>query len=269
MESDRLAPEEFIILIFLGLANIFFSLIFRPETLSSSLFALIVGTSMIYLLLIIFERDKYSKMRHDHALICTNLISYVQSKVLQLSLKPEVSTIENEIKTTIKKKTITRGSQSSAYWVFCVFTFLFAGFSYAFLYASLQQTRSVETSPLNSTYTKKTIEINIALLDWPSAQLKGQILAEIINQHTDYNASLIPSSNELAFQEMDEDNGMIDIHPDLWVENNHTLIRRYVKAFGTVALGKQLTFALRDFVILIMSKIKRPSFQYPTFLHKR
>lgn len=240
MESDRLPPEEFVILIFLGAANIFFSLIFRPETLSSSLFALIVSTSMIYLLLIIIERDKYSLIRHDHALISTNLMTYVQGCQKAEHLE-EMAVAEKEITIAIKEKSTTRETRARSYWIFSVFAFLFVGFAYAFFVASLQQDRSIENSPLTSTYTytEREANVSIALLDWPSAQIKGYILAEIINEHTKLSATMIALSNTLAFKEMDDNNGAVDIHPELWIENNGDSIRRYVDAFGTVTIGNK------------------------------
>lgn len=239
MESDRLPPEEFVILILLGSANIFFSLIFRPETLSSSLFALIVSTSIIYLLLIIFERDKYSNIKKDHALLCSNLLDYVSKRVENINSCNEIINVENEIKTVLSERSTTRETRSRSYWIFGVFVFLIVGFGYAFLYASLNNDRSIETSPLKSTYTTKKASINIALLDWPSAQIKGYILAGIIDQHTGLNASTISLSNDQVFEEMGRDKGLVDIHPDLWVENSRSLIRRYVTAFNAVTLSKK------------------------------
>jgi ABC-type proline/glycine betaine transport system substrate-binding protein/drug/metabolite transporter (DMT)-like permease len=242
MESDRIPPEEFVILFFLGAANIFFSLVFRAETLSSSLFSLIVSTSMIYLLLIIFERDKYTKIRHDHGLICTNLMTYIQSKITRFESIDEISIIEQEIKYVIKEKSTIRETRVRSYWVFSVFAFLFTGFGYAFLFESLSTQRSIEKSPLTSTHNANKEEINIALLDWPGAQIKGHILAGIINQNTEFRASMVSISSSQAFKQMDEVNGIVDIHPDIWVENNQDLIRRYVKAFDTVSMGKQFVF---------------------------
>lgn len=242
MESDRIPAEEFVILILLGAANIFFSLAFRPETLSASLFALIVGTSMIYLLLIIFERDKYTKIRQDHALLCTNLLEYMNKKIDPSESHDDVTEIENEINLAIKERSTIRETRARSYWIFSIFAFLIGGFGYAFLYTSLQPERSVETSPLTSSYTEQEREVNIALLDWPSAQIKGYILAGIINQHTELKGITIPISNEQAFEEMDNETGLIDIHPDLWVENNKAMVRRYVTAFGTVKLGDQVVF---------------------------
>ncbi|GAA5217156.1 hypothetical protein GCM10025776_20600 [Corallincola platygyrae] len=241
MESDRIAPEEFIILTLLGATNVFFSLIFRPDTLSAGLFALIVGTSMIYLILIIAERDRYAQIRHDHALVCTNLIDYINNRVESALPSSEIQATEQEITQAIQHKATKLNTLGRAYWIFGVFTFLFAGFGYAFLYESLQQHRALETSPLTSTRSVNDTQINIALLDWPTAQIKSHILAGIINQHTELTASVVSVSSEQAFQAMGDEQGIVDIHPDLWVENNPGLIRRYVKAFGTVSLGKQVT----------------------------
>ncbi|MCG9731827.1 hypothetical protein L1D44_18730 [Shewanella sp. Isolate13] len=240
MESDRIPPEEFVILILLGATNVFFSLVFRPETLSAALFALIVGASVIYLLLIIFERDRYAQIRHDHALVCDNLMSYLKARPAESLQDAECDPTAEQIDVAIKTKSIGVHTRGRAYWVFSIFALLFAGFGYGFLYESLQEQRSFESSPLLSTRTAHETEINIALLDWPSAQIKGHILAAIINQHTELNASMLSLSNEQVFREMDDDEGSVDIHPDLWIENNPELIRRYVKAFGSVTLGEQL-----------------------------
>jgi ABC-type proline/glycine betaine transport system substrate-binding protein len=240
MESDRIPSEEFVILILLGATNVFFSLIFRPDTLAAGLFALIVGAAMIYLLLIIFERDKYAQIRHDHAMVCKNLVNYVGKQDPVAFEKCEEGSIEQEINEAIKAKSGNIQTRGRTYWIFSVFAFLFLGFGYGFLYESLQEQRSLETSPLASTRNIKETKINIALFDWPTGQIKGHILAGIINQHTELNASLVSISSEQAFSAMDDDNGIVDIHPDLWVENVPDMIRRYVTAFGSVTLGRQL-----------------------------
>ncbi|TCI05175.1 hypothetical protein EZV61_04215 [Corallincola luteus] len=239
MESDRIPPEEFVILILLGATNVFFSLVFRPDTLSAGLFALIVGASMIYLLLIIFERDRYAQIRHDHAMVCTNLVTYVEQQLPDKEEATTEQTVKQEIHQAITLKSSNIETRGRAYWIFSVFAFLFFGFGYGFLYESLQEQRSLETSPLTSTRSIQETEVNIALLDWPAAQIKSHILAGIINHHTELNASVISVSSEQAFRAMDDEDGIIDIHPDLWVENNPDMIRRYVKAFGSVALGQQ------------------------------
>ncbi|KFZ37570.1 hypothetical protein HR45_09080 [Shewanella mangrovi] len=244
IESDRISPEEFVILILLGGTNVFFSLVFRPPTLSTGLFALIVGAAVIYLLLIIFERDKYVRIRHDHALVCRNLLSYLKPHPVAEAQQPQVSQTEQDIERVLNTRAGSVQNRSTAYWVFGVFAFLFVGFGYGFLFESLQQQRSYESSPLVASNSKPAPhEIHIALLDWPSAQIKSHILAEIINQHTELKASVVSMANEQVFRAMDEKDGIVDVHPDLWVENNSELIRRYVRAFGTVTLGEQASQA--------------------------
>ncbi len=239
MESDRIPAEEFVILLFLGAANVFFSLVFRPETLSAGLFALIVGASVIYLLLIIYERDRYAQIRHDHALVCTNLMRYIKSRSAEPQVENDISLAMQQVDDAIATKSASSGTRGQAYWIFSIFALLFVGFGYSFLYESLQQQRSFESSPLVSTRTTHETKVNIALLDWPSAQIKGHILAGIINQHTELDAAMISMSSKQVFREMDDEEGSVDIHPDLWLENNSKFIRRYVRAFGSVSLGKQ------------------------------
>jgi len=237
MESDRIAPEEFIILIFLGTANIFFSLVFRPESLSSGLFSLIVTASIIYLLLIIIERDKNTQIRHDHALNVKSIVKYLE-KYEDLEIINESAKLEHEIRTTLDINSTPQKTRSYSYWTFSVFVIIFLGFGYSFFYSSLKQNQLFENSPLSLVDNKKNIQVNIALLDWPSAQIKAHILKDIINKHTELKASTVPISSVVAFKQMDETKGMIDIYPELWVENNKKLIRRYVNAYGTVSLGK-------------------------------
>jgi drug/metabolite transporter (DMT)-like permease len=239
MESDRIPVEEFVILLFLGAANVFFSLVFRPETLSAGLFALIVGASVIYLLLIIYERDRYAQIRHDHALVCTNLMNYIKNRSVEPRVESHITVAIAQIEEAIATKSSSKGTRGRTYWIFSVFTLLFVGFGYGILYESLQQQRSFESSPLVSTRNAKETKINVALLDWPNAQIKGHILAGIINQHTELSASVISMSSKQVFIEMDDEKGIVDIHPDLWLENNASFIRRYVKAFGSVTLGEQ------------------------------
>lgn len=244
MESDRLPPEEFVILFLLGGASVFFSLAFRPDTLAAGLFSLVYCASVIYLLLIIFERDRYTRVRHDHILICQNLLTYMHgSSTLNATPPSQQQETLTQIETTLEQRAGALTRRGSTYWIFGIFAFLFAGFGYAFLYASIEMNRGAENSPFASAGKQNTAHINIALLDWPSAKIKGYILADIINRHTELTADTVSVSNAQAFQEMDQKDGHIDIHPDVWVENSNQLIRRYVQAFGTVKLAPRATQA--------------------------
>ncbi|WP_339862091.1 glycine betaine ABC transporter substrate-binding protein [Thalassospira alkalitolerans] len=246
LESDRISPAEYVILILLGSTNVLFSLIFRPDTLSASLFALIVATSVIYLLLIIYERDKYTQIRRDHALQCSNIMHYLQNLAPAPHSSPspsehsELFRITKQIEHALKTKTAQHTTRNVTYWVFAVFAFLMGGFGYGFIYQSSEKHYSPETSPLAENGPQNA-EIEIALLDWPSAQLKARILAKIITEYIHRPATLVPVSNDIAFRQMNSPEGRIDILPEIWAQNNPTLIRRYVDAFGTVTLGKEKT----------------------------
>lgn len=242
LESDRITPGEYVILILLGATNVLFSLIFRPETLSASLFAMIVATSMIYLLLIIHDRDKYTQIRRDHALQCRSILQYIDKLAGEPAdradkapdTKPDIS---QQIINTLKSKSFDIDTGPAIYWVFAVFSFLVGGFGYGFLYQSFEKNPMPETSPLAILGTQGRSEIDIALLDWPSAEIKAHILANIIEEYIHRSANLISSANDQAFREMSDSDGRIDIHPEIWVQNNPRLIRRYVRAFGTVKLS--------------------------------
>ncbi|WP_142994624.1 hypothetical protein [Thalassospira xiamenensis] len=176
LESNRISPAEYVILILLGSTSVLFSLIFRPDTLSASLFALIVATSVIYLLLTIHERDKSTQIRRDHALQCTNIMHYLQKLVpmsetvpsLPVPEHPDLLPTTKQIEHALKTKTVRNDTRSVTYWVFAVFVFLLAGFGYGFIYKSIETNYLPENSPLAGSGLQNA-KIEIALLDWPSA----------------------------------------------------------------------------------------------------
>lgn len=240
MESDRIPPEELVILILLGATNVFFSLIFRPESFSTALFALILATSVIFLILVINERNQYTQIRHDQSLVCRNLLNQAaRFKTEEISENDDDSLIA--INRCLSMKTATSENNGQNYWIFGVFVFLFFGFGYGFLYETLDDVKRDESTPIHSQRDLINAELNIALLDWPSAQVKAHILATIINQHTELRAQLVKVGHEQAFKQMGQQSGSIDVHPDIWVANNTDLIRRYVRAFESIKFGNGTT----------------------------
>lgn len=240
LESDRIPPEEMIILVLLGATNVFFSLAFRPESLSAGIFALIVATSMIYLLLIIHERDKYAQIRHDHGLACSHMLDYLNHTTNAGADSPRTEAMLGRIRQVIDERSASLHSRGRSYWIFGIFSFLFAGFGYGLMYESLNRPPTAENSPLMASTDSAAPSINVVAPNWPSATLKAHILTAIIQEHTEFRARITPAvPTELAFVAMDDDDGGISIHPEIWVENNEDLIRRYVRAFGTVSLGEQ------------------------------
>ena len=237
MESDRIPPEELVILILLGATNVFFSLIFRPESFSTALFALILATSVIFLILVINERNQYIQIRHDHALVCRDLLEYAD-EFKQKSGAQDVDGQHEAVERSLSLKTVGPETVSHSYWIFSIFVFLFCGFGYGFLYETLDDVKRDESAPILSKRDLNNAELNIALLDWPTAQIKAHILATIINEHTESRAQLVNVTHEQAFKQMGQHDGDIDVHPDIWLANNADLIRRYVRAFETVKLGE-------------------------------
>ncbi len=234
MESDRIPPEELVILILLGATNVFFSLIFRPESFSTSLFALILATSVIFLILVINERNQYIQIRHDHALVCRDLLEYVTR--FEQTEKQNNHYLD-AVERSLTLKTVGPENVSRSYWVFSIFVFLFCGFGYGFLYETLDDVKRDESTPIHSQRNLNNAELNIALLDWPAARVKAHILTKIIDQHTESRANLVEVTHEQAFRQMGLRDGDIDVHPDIWLANNTELIRRYVRAFESVKLS--------------------------------
>lgn len=241
MESDRIPPEEFVILILLGATNVFFSLVFRPDSFSSALFSLIVTTSVIFLILLINERDKYTQVRHDHGLVCRDMLKYANA-FNSANLTDSDNKMVSSIEETLVTKSSGANSALRSYWVFGVFTFLFCGFGYALLYDTLNDVQADESSPILSSRNMNNAHLNIALLDWPAAQIKAQILSDIINTHTETKAHLISVAHKQAFEEIGKKNGAIDVHPDIWTANNAPLIRKFVRAYKTMALSQTSTY---------------------------
>ncbi|MFL1406518.1 glycine betaine ABC transporter substrate-binding protein [Marinobacter sp. M1N3S26] len=240
LESDRIPAEEMIILILLGATNVFFSLVFRPDSLSAGIFALIVATSMIYLLLIIHERDKYAQVRHDHGQACSHMLDYLNSHAGHNADSSQVRAVQDRIQTVIDERAQSLHSRGRSYWIFGIFVFLFSGFGYGLMYDSLNRPPTAENSPLMASTDDPTQAVHVVAPNWPSARLKAHILAGIIDQHTEFRARIAsPVPTEQAFVAMDDEDGGISIHPEIWEENNHDLIRRYVRAFGSVSLGQQ------------------------------
>lgn len=240
LESDRIPPEEMIILILLGATNVFFSLVFRPDSLSAGIFALIVATSMIYLLLIIHERDKYAQVRHDHGQACAHMLDYLNARTPGIEDPEQVRGTQDRIRSVIDERAQSLYSRGRSYWIFGIFVFLFSGFSYGLMYDSLNRPPTAENSPLMASSEDPAQTVNVVAPNWPSARLKAHILAGIIDQHTEFRARIAPPvPTETAFLAMDDEDGGISIHPEIWVENNHDMIRRYVRAFGSVSLGEQ------------------------------
>ena len=240
MESDRIPPEEFVILILLGATNVFFSLIFRPDNFSAALFSLIVATSVIFLILLINERDKYTQVRHDHALVCGDMLSYAAT--FNQSANSESNSTVAAVKHTLETKSTGVNNAVRSYWVFGVFTFLFFGFGYALLYETLNKMQADESSPIVSSRNMNNAHVNIALLDWPAAQIKAHILSDIINTHTETKAHLVSVAHKRAFEEIGKKKGAIDVHPDIWVANNAPLIRKFVRAFKSMTLSQASSY---------------------------
>ena len=239
LESDRIPPEEMIILTLLGGTNVFFSMLFRPETLSAGLFSLIVSSAMIYLLLIIYERDRYAQVRHDHGLVCDYVLEYLKKHIgVDCSSSKEIDMLA-KIKVVIKNCEDSLLGRARSYWVFGVFVFLFSGFGYGMVYESLNDYPRMQDSPLGSSYNGNLPVIGIVSPNWPSASLKSYIMAGIIDNYTELSAEIEPPiATQKTFLSMGNGEGSISIHPEIWVENNEELIRRYVRAFGSVSLGQ-------------------------------
>jgi glycine betaine/proline transport system substrate-binding protein len=168
------------------------------------------------------------------------MLSYVNT--FKQGANSESNSTVAAVKHTLETKSTGVNNAVHSYWVFGVFTFLFFGFGYALLYETINKMQADESSPIVSSRNMNNAHVNIALLDWPAAQIKAHILNDVINTHTETRAHLVSIAHQRAFEEIGKKKGAIDVHPDIWVANNAPLIRKFVRAFKSMELSQASSY---------------------------
>lgn len=79
--------------------------------------------------------------------------------------------------------------------------------------------------------------VNIGVPSWTGAQAIAYVLGEVVESRIGGTVDYIPGNNATIFQAMDQGNGDIDVHPDVWLPNQESFTKKYVDEAGTVTLS--------------------------------
>ena len=96
-------------------------------------------------------------------------------------------------------------------------------------------------------------KVNIGVPSWTGAQAIANLLKAVVEMRIGGEAGLVPGNNATIFQAMDQGNGDIDVHPDVWLPNQESFTKKYVDGAKTVTLsgnpyeGNQGFCVSRDF----------------------
>lgn len=80
-------------------------------------------------------------------------------------------------------------------------------------------------------------EVKIGVPSWPGAQAIAHVLGEVVTSRIGGKVEYVPGNNAAIFQAMDQGNGDIDVHSDVWLPNQQSFIDEFVKGKGTVTLS--------------------------------
>ena len=80
-------------------------------------------------------------------------------------------------------------------------------------------------------------EVNIGVPSWTGAQAIAYVLGEVVTSRIGGTVEYVPGNNATIFQAMDQGEGDIDVHPDVWLPNQESFTRQYVDEAGTVTLS--------------------------------
>lgn len=81
-------------------------------------------------------------------------------------------------------------------------------------------------------------QVAIGVPNWTTAQVNANLLAAVVEERIGGEADLVPGTNATIFQAMDQGKGDIDVHPDVWLPNQETFVKKYVEEKGTVRLSE-------------------------------
>jgi glycine betaine/proline transport system substrate-binding protein len=80
-------------------------------------------------------------------------------------------------------------------------------------------------------------EVKIGVPSWTGAQAIAHVLGEVVTSRIGGTVEYVPGNNATIFQAMDQGNGDIDVHPDVWLPNQESFTNKYVEEAGTVTLS--------------------------------
>ena len=80
-------------------------------------------------------------------------------------------------------------------------------------------------------------EVKIGVPSWTGAQAIAHLLGAVVEMRIGGTVEYVPGNNATIFQAMDQGNGDIDVHPDVWLPNQESFTKKYVDEAGTVSLS--------------------------------
>ena len=80
-------------------------------------------------------------------------------------------------------------------------------------------------------------EVKIGVPSWTGAQAIAHLLGAVVEMRIGGKVEFVPGNNATIFQAMDQGNGDIDVHPDVWLPNQESFTKKYVDGAGTVTLS--------------------------------
>jgi glycine betaine/proline transport system substrate-binding protein len=231
LQATGMRGGEYIVLILLAALNIFLMIFFRGQGVVHDLSAFTISAAAAYLLFLIIEKGRISFLQFDQYLLLMDLVNWKKNLSPMMEKKGENNAISNE--------TIFNTAESRHGFVFSlmVFLFVFSGFTYALSYDSLFGSQIQDTSPSGiSKGAKERKEIVIGVPSWTSAVVKAELIKAVGEEYLGLNVRLNSATNETIFRSMSSSRGSIHVHPEVWVANLGSLVRKYVEAFKTVKL---------------------------------
>ena len=80
-------------------------------------------------------------------------------------------------------------------------------------------------------------DVKIGVPTWTGAQAIAYVLGEVVTTRIGGSVDYVPGNNATIFQAMDQGEGDIDVHPDVWLPNQESFTNQYVDEAGTVTLS--------------------------------
>ncbi len=80
-------------------------------------------------------------------------------------------------------------------------------------------------------------DVKIGVPTWTGAQAIAYVLGEVVTTRIGGTVDYVPGNNATIFQAMDQGEGDIDVHPDVWLPNQESFTNQYVDDAGTVTLS--------------------------------
>jgi len=81
-------------------------------------------------------------------------------------------------------------------------------------------------------------DVKIGVPNWTGAQAIAYLLGSVVESRIGGTVDYVPGDNATIFQAMDQGEGDIDVHPDVWLPNQESFTKEYVDGAGTVTLSE-------------------------------